>query len=202
VTRRRVTIAEPPIITTDEWGARRPRGPLHHVGRPVETIFHHTAGHHPEISLPRDESRAEAIAYARAIQHAHMSPSSSDPSKPWNDSGHNFLICRNGLILVGRHQSLPLIREGRMVLSAHCPGRNGQPGIEHEHLGGEAMTPAQLRSSVWLHAWIIDRCRMFGGRVIAPHSRYFATACPGALAAQLPLVRRRVDELLSGTRQL
>ena len=58
-------------------------------------------------------------------------------SNGWNDSGHNFLACRNGLILVGRHMSLPAIRQDRMVVSAHCPGHNEQPGIEHEHEGDE-----------------------------------------------------------------
>ena len=32
----------------------------------------------------------------------------------WDDSGHNFLVCRNGLILVGRHTRLPAIKKGRL----------------------------------------------------------------------------------------
>ena len=103
-------IEQPPIITTDQWGARPAKVKPVYVSRPKRIIFHHTAGHHPEISVPRDESRAEAIAYARAIQRFHMDVNG------WNDSGHNFLVCRNGLILVGRHMSLPAIKKGRMVL--------------------------------------------------------------------------------------
>ena len=147
-------VKQPPIITTDRWGARPAKEPPVFTSRPHEIIFHHTAGHHPEISHPKDESRQEAIAYARAIQNFHME------SNGWNDSGHNFLACRNGLILVGRHMSLPAIRQDRMVVSAHCPGHNEQPGIEHEHEGDERMTTGQMNASVWLHAWIISRCRM------------------------------------------
>src|SRR4249920_1746589 len=94
-------VEAPPIILTSEWGARPAKAKAVYVGRPSRIIFHHTAGHHPEISQPKNESRAEAILYAKAIQHYHMD------NNGWNDSGHNFLVCRNGLILVGRHMSYP-----------------------------------------------------------------------------------------------
>jgi hypothetical protein len=187
-------IPQPPIVTTDQWGARRAKAPPVYVGAPVRTIFHHTAGHHPEIG-GAGESRAESFAYARAIQRLHMDVNG------WNDSGHNFLVCRNGLILVGRHMSLPAVRSGRMVVSAHCPGENDQPGVEHEHLGDEAMTPAQRRASIWLHAWMIERCHMRRrGDAIRPHREFFATACPGSpqLMSELPALRQRVNQLLAG----
>ena len=187
---RQNVVKQPPIITTDRWGARPAKEPPVFTDRPHEIIFHHTSGHHPEISNPKDESRQEAIAYARAIQNFHMD------SNGWNDSGHNFLVCRNGLILVGRHMSLPAIRQDRMVVSAHCPGHNDQPGIEHEHEGDERMTTAQMNASVWLHAWIINRCRMAGSHVIRPHRQFFPTSCPGSLLQQLPELRARVDNVL------
>lgn len=187
-------IAQPRIVTTYQWGAVPAKAPPVLAGQPWETLFHHTAGHHPEISLPRDESPREAYRYARDIQHFHMAP--KPHGRDWNDSGHNFLVCRNGMILVGRHDSLTEVKKGRMVVSAHCPGHNTQPGIEHEHLGDELMTPAQFRSSVHLHAWIIDVCRMKDARVIRPHSQYFATSCPGRLLGQLPELRSQVDALL------
>src|SRR4051812_47088695 len=136
-------VPQPPVITTDKWGAIPAKTPPVYVGRPDKILFHHTAGHHPEIENPKDESRAEAIRYAKAIQKFHM----YDPDHRWNDSGHNFLICRNGLILVGRHMSLPAIKAGKMVVSAHCPGQNNQPGLEHEHLGNEPMTKVQFAAS-------------------------------------------------------
>jgi N-acetylmuramoyl-L-alanine amidase len=183
-------IAQPPIITTNCWGARPAKAPPVYVGQPDTIVFHHTASHHAEIPNPRDESHKEAIRYARAIQRFHMD------SNGWNDSGHNFLVCRNGLILVGRHMSLPAVRAGHMVRSAHCPGQNDQPGIEHEHAGQERMTREQFHSSVRLHAWIIERCRMAGARVILPHRRFNATTCPGSLVAELPRLRVAVDTLL------
>jgi N-acetylmuramoyl-L-alanine amidase len=123
------------------------------TGRPKRIIFHHTATHHPEIENPQNESREEAIRFARSIQAFHMGP-----QRNFNDSGHNFLVCMNGLILVGRHFSYTAIRAGRMVVSAHVPGNNDQPGIEHEHLHEPHITAKQLEASARLHAWIMSRC--------------------------------------------
>lgn len=183
-------VRQPPIITTDRWGARSPTAPPVYVGRPKRIIFHHTAGHHPEISNPRNESPAEAIAYARAIQRFHMQ------GNGWNDSGHNFLVCRNGMILVGRHMSYPAVKRAKMVLSAHCPGQNDQPGIEHEHLGNERMTKKQFAASAQLCAWIISRCNMLDASAIHPHNEYFATSCPGVLARELPALKTAVNQIL------
>ena len=52
--------------------------------------------------------------------------------------------------------SYPAVKKGRMVVSAHCPGQNTQPGIEHEHNGTERMTKAQFAASAQLIAWIAD----------------------------------------------
>lgn len=183
-------VTQPQIITTDKWGARPPSHELHPAGRPERILFHHTAGHHPEIENPRDESRAEAIRYARDIQRFHMKV------RGWYDSGHNFLVCRNGLILVGRHGSYTHIRRGEMVWSAHCPDQNDQPGIEHEHNGDERMTKAQFLASAHLHAWIIDRCRMAGAHVIHPHREFYSTDCPGALMHDLPALKTAVGQIL------
>lgn len=188
-------IVEPVIVRTDQWGARPPKRPVELIGRPDACIFHHTAGHHPELERPRDESRAELYRYAREIQAAHMAPGGLGSPTGAIDSGHNFLIGRNGIILVGRHQSLPQIRRGLMVHSAHCPGQNRNPGIEHEHAGAEQMTPEQYAASVHLHAWIIDRCRM-RNEPIWPHRAFIATACPGTLERELPRLRADVARIL------
>jgi hypothetical protein len=185
-----VRVKQPPIILTNEWGAKPAHAPPIYVGRPKRVIFHHTAGHHPEIRLPNNESRAESIRYAQAIQNFHMH------GNGWNDSGHNFLVCRNGLILVGRHQSYTAIKKGKMVVSAHCPGQNDQPGIEHEHLHEKAMTKAQFAASAHLIAWIIDCCKMRGAGAIHPHKQYYNTSCPGELEAQLPALKTAVNQIL------
>lgn len=187
-------IRRPAIVTTDKWGAAPAKAPPVYTGRPHRVIFHHTAGHHPEISLPNDESFDELVRYARDIQRFHMAP--PPRGRGWNDSGHNFLIGRNGMILVGRHMTLPALLERRMVVSAHCPGQNDQVGIEHEHLGAEHMTKAQFQASARLCAWIIARCGMGDANAIQPHSRYFATSCPAELKADLPAFRTAVNALL------
>jgi hypothetical protein len=103
------------IIGCPEWGAISPRGGFNSIiwtPKPAdEIIIHHTAGHHPEISLPNNESHLEALMYVRAIQHSHMSPSPTDPSKPWKDSGQNFTVMRNGEIYHAGHEEMTLIQK-------------------------------------------------------------------------------------------
>jgi len=181
------------IITCPEWGARAPKAEPTLCGMSVRFIMHHTAGHHPELENPRDESRAEAIRYARDIQAYHMD------GNGWNDSGHNFLVCRNGLILQGRWGTVSAIEHGSMVVSAHCPGQNTQIGIEHEHQGTEPMTDAQRRSSARLIAWVCDQYEHHAIMPLAPHSAYFPTACPANLKQELPRIKTMAAGYLMGT---
>lgn len=179
------------IITCPQWGARQPKHGLETVPASTRIIIHHTAGHHPEISLPGDESREESIRYARDIQAFHMD------TNGWVDSGHNFLVCRNGLILQGRWLTVSTIQARHMVLSAHCPGQNGQVGIEHEHLGAEPMTQAQRLASGALIAWVSSHYGRSVALPLHPHSEFYATACPANLKAELPRLARIADELLA-----
>ncbi len=185
-----MAVKQPRIFTTDEWGAKPPKNKISYTDRPVREIFHHTAGHHREISNPKDESQAEFFRYCRDVQHFHMN------GNGWSDSGHNFMIGRNGMIAVGRHMSLPAIKAGIMVVSAHCPGQNDQPGVEHEHLHEASMTPAQLFASARLFAWICSRTRM---RVTAldPHSRYWSTSCPAELRDDINRVKSLALRILN-----
>ena len=175
------------IILTAEWGAVDATQSITRVGKPNKIIFHHTDGHHPELDQVSGESRAEAIAFAKAIQRDHMHR--PPPDGPLIDSGHNFLVTRSGLVLEGRHGSVAAIMDGVMVQSAHCPSQNTQPGIEHEHKDPEGMTPEQREPSLFLHEFI---CRHTGIRPneIHPHKEFFATECPGALDAGLAQLRR------------
>lgn len=181
------------IITCPEWGAKKPKQGITTVGRSARIIFHHTAGHHPEIENPNSESIAESEAYARAIQNQHM-------SQGWIDSGHNFLVCRNGVILQGRWLTVSAIQAGHMVESAHCPGQNNQIGIEHEHLGSEQMTSQQKEASSRLMAWIADKYEFGIVLPVDPHSKYFATACPGNLKDNILKIRTRAQEILTAER--
>lgn len=179
------------IITCGEWGARKPRSPIVVTHAAARVIFHHTAGHHHELDGTRDDTVAEAKRYARDVQAFHMDV------RGWIDSGHNFLVTRSGRILQGRWLTVSAIEAGQMVVSAHCPGFNGQIGIEHEHVGNEAITPIQFESSARLQAWIAwhyDRAAILPAD---PHRAHFATSCPANLAASIEPIRKRARAILA-----
>ena len=180
------------IIPCSEWGARPAKSAIQVVNaKPVRAIFHHTAGHHKELDGKFSTvNYAESVAYAKSIQAFHMN------GNGWVDSGHNFLVTRGGYILEGRHRSIEMVSRGKMVVSAHCPGQNEQPGVEHEHLGNESMPSIQYDAAVWLYAWICRSCRI-NPKEIKGHKDYFATACPGSLYSKLPQLRKDVAKALS-----
>ncbi len=193
------------IITCPEWDARPPKAQIDVVGKAVRTIFHHTAGHHPEIDTPGSESTEEAKMYARAIQNAHMAPGGLGAPQGGIDSGHNFLVCRNGDILQGRWFTVYWIQHGKMVHSAHClggkdglPDQNDQIGIEHEHAETEPMTKKQRESSARLHAWIAGQYGRTTILPIQPHSKYYNTACPANLKTEIPAIKVLANDILQG----
>lgn len=187
------------IIDVYKWGAKPPRQGkenLQVVGKASRIIFHHTAGHHTEIDDPSDYSVGEAIRYARDIQDFHMRPVSKG-GRGWLDSGHNFLVCRNGVILQGRWLTISTIRAQMMVRSAHCPGQNDQIGIEHEHQGDEPMTKKQLEAAAMLQAWIAYRYGRTTALPVFPHSKYYNTTCPSNLISDIKAIKARANEILS-----
>ena len=177
------------IITPGQWDARPPKSEPELVNRSVRIIFHHTAGH------ASDGTVDGAKAYARAIQASHF-------ANGWNDSGHNFLVCRNGSILVGRWFTVTAIQHKKMVRSAHCPGQNDQIGIEHEHYGLEEMTAAQRKASARLQAWIADRYGRSKVLPAEPHSKYIATACPANLKDDIGALRSLAQQILDAERDV
>lgn len=184
------------IITCPQWGAVKSREPIQVVKASTKIIIHHTAGHHPEISDPRNESLEEAMRYARDIQHAHMSPGGLGTEEGGIDSGHNFLVCRNGAVLQGRWLTVSAIQAGHMVLSAHCPTQNGQVGIEHEHKGNEPMTAEQRDASARLIAWISMHYGKKRPLPLFPHRQFYSTACPANLAGDMPELARRATSYM------
>lgn len=185
---------QPPIILCEEWGARHPKAAPVIVPRAVRMIQHHTAGHVAQLGNPTVTTKWEAEGYARAIQTYHMDDNG------WNDSGHNFLICRAGFILEGRHLTVASIKAGHMVESAHCPGQNGQVGVELEHYGKENMTAAQVDSFVDLSAWIAFVYKDRHVLPIHPHNEYSATTCPANLEAKIPALTHLANEALQHAR--
>ncbi len=180
------------IYTCPEWGARAPKAEAPLTRKAARIIFHHTAGHHAEISNPANESLAEAFAYARAIQRFHMD------GNGWNDSGHNFLVTQSGVVLQGRWHTVTAIESRLMVVSAHCPGQNDQIGVEHEHADSEAMTAEQAEAAAQLQAWIAQRYAVRAPLPVFPHSKFFATSCPANLAAAIVGIRDRAADILTG----
>lgn len=184
------------IIGCPKWEAVPPANGFNSIvwtsGSAQRIIFHHTAGHHPEITQPGTESVEESIRYARDIQTFHMK------TNGWNDSGHNFLVCRNGVILQGRWRTIRAIQHQRMVVSAHCPGQNDQIGIEHEHFGNEEMPLIQKEASAWLQAWIAKQYDLRQALPVFPHSRFFPTNCPANLIEDIGGIRAMANRLLSG----
>lgn len=173
-------VPQPPIFLCAAWGAKPPRSRAPLVGRPVRALVHHTAGHHREIRGPANESKEELFRYARDIQAFHMAPGGLGAPHGGTDSGHNFLIGYNGVICEGRHGSFAACRRGLMVASAHCPGENDQPGVEHEHAAGERMSDAQAGASVWLYAWLCDRAGIRPTQLYG-HRAFYATECPDTI---------------------
>jgi hypothetical protein len=186
------------IITCPTWGAVLPRSGLGSIvwtpGQAKRIIFHHTAGHFRELARPGNESVFESIVYARDIQHFHMR---AEPrGRGWNDSGHNFLVCRNGVILQGRWRTVRAIVARRMVVSAHCPEQNDQIGIEHEHDKLEEMPRVQKEASAYLQAWIADKYRLTNVLPVDPHRKYYKTSCPANLVDDIAEIREMAQRRL------
>lgn len=129
---------------------------------------------------------------ARGIQQSHF-------NRGFLDTGQHFTISRGGFIMVGRHQSKPVLVSGdRHVVGAHCIGQNDVAvGIENEG----TYTNVQIRDEhynklVRMCAYI---CQQYGipPRNILGHRDFDATECPGdRLYARLPTLRDDVRALL------
>ncbi|MGQ0482978.1 MAG: peptidoglycan recognition protein family protein [Pseudonocardia sp.] len=177
----------PKVLSCTGWRARDPSEPVSVLPRrPIKIIVHHTATRNRDDPLTLS-------TLARAIQDFHMD------TNDWIDSGHHFLINRQGLIAEGRHRSLETLLGGRrMVEGTHCPGQNDcSIGIENEGTYTESNPPpGQL---VMLRVLCAFTCLQYGLRPgeIYGHRDFRDTACPGdRLYALLPSLRRSVARLL------
>jgi N-acetyl-anhydromuramyl-L-alanine amidase AmpD len=176
----------PWIIDCDTWGARPPSGKIQITGNTTnKIILHHMA--FPNVT---DYSREHAVQLARDCQNLHM-----DTNK-WADTGQHFTVSRGGYVLEGRHRSLETLDAGaHQVVSAHCPGENGNAiGIENEGTYITETPPRALIDS--LVELCVAVCRQFrlGAWDIFGHWDFrLGTDCPGiAFYAQFPLIRARV----------
>lgn len=170
------------IITCPQWGARKPKQGLETISPSKNFVCHGTDGHVRQLGDPKITTREEAMQYARDIQHLHMD------IRGWNDSGHNFLVCKSGWVLQGRWLTVSAIQARHMVRSAHAGDNigNEQIGIEFEHLGTEPMVPLQRRMGAKLMAWVSLEYGHSFSLPMFPHNKYFNTSCPVNLENEIP----------------
>ncbi|WP_329124056.1 peptidoglycan recognition protein family protein [Streptomyces sp. NBC_01465] len=175
----------PWIIGCDEWGARPPASPVQISGNTTnKIILHHMA--FPNVT---DYSREHAVQLAKDCQDLHMD------GNGWADTGQHFTVSRGGYVTEGRHRSLETLNTGRhQVISAHCPGENGNAiGIENEGTYITETPPEALLDS--LVKLCVTVCRQFRLNAwdIFGHWDFRVTDCPGiAFYAQFPMIRARV----------
>ncbi|HEX5569083.1 MAG TPA: peptidoglycan recognition family protein [Streptomyces sp.] len=184
-TARASDIVEPDIDSTQQWGARPPRGTVTVLrDSPNKIIIHHTASGNTQ-----DFSRSQAHAHAHWVQDLHMD------GNGWIDTGYHFLNSRGGWITEGRHDSLRTLTAGSgLVLGAHTAGQNEQAvGIANEgsYHTGAVPPPAQWDVLVVLCAYVCAQYGIPPGRIFG-HRDFGTTQCPGVLHDMLPRLRDEV----------
>ncbi len=179
----------PWIIDCDGWGARPPASPIQITGNTTNQIMiHHMA--FPNVT---DYSREHAVQLAKDCQDLHMD------GNGWADTGQHFTVSRGGFVLEGRHRSLETLDAGQhQVISAHCPGENGNAiGIENEGTYITEVPPdALLDSLVRLCVAVAQKFRLHAWDIFG-HWDFRVTDCPGIAFYRLfPSVRSRVAEAM------
>ncbi|SEO70806.1 peptidoglycan recognition protein family protein [Actinacidiphila rubida] len=176
----------PWIIDCDTWGARPPSSPIQITGNTTnKIILHHMA--FPNVT---DYSREHAVQLAKDCQNLHMD------TNGWADTGQHFTVSRGGYVLEGRHRSLETLDAGQhQVISAHCPGENGNAiGIENEGTYITETPPqALLDSLVDLCVAVCRQFRLNAWDIFGHWDFRLGTDCPGiAFYAEFPQIRSRV----------
>ncbi|WP_019610667.1 peptidoglycan recognition family protein [Nocardiopsis sp. CNS-639] len=182
-------VAEPPLHTRADWGARSPAGRVQILTTaPSYIVVHHTA-----TANSTDYSLSHAYALSRAIQNYHMD------SNGWLDTGQQLTISRGGHVMEGRDRSFAAIREGSHVVGAHVANNNSTCiGIENEGLyTSVSPTGALTDALVATLAWLCGAYRLDPHSAILGHRDFNATACPGdVLYALLPELRDAVADAM------
>ncbi|MEL6821743.1 MAG: N-acetylmuramoyl-L-alanine amidase, partial [Calditrichota bacterium] len=171
------TIAKPPIIDRQQWGANPPNG-SYVPHSPFRLTQHHTAG-------GRVATLADGIQEMQFIQDFHQN------GRGWRDIGYHFCVDDSGRI----YEGVPSQFRG-----THTGNNNtGNVGISYMgnlHIAGELPTPKAIESLKKMWAWLsynysVNPDSLFG------HRDYNATACPGEnLYIRLPELRDGARELL------
>jgi peptidoglycan hydrolase-like protein with peptidoglycan-binding domain len=176
----------PWIIDCDTWGARPPSSTIQITGNTTnKIILHHMA--FPNVT---DYSREHAVQLAKDCQNLHMD------TNGWADTGQHFTVSRGGYVLEGRHRSLETLDAGQhQVVSAHCPGENGNAiGIENEGTYITETPPQALVDSlVELCVAVCRQFRLNAWDIFGHWDFRLGTDCPGiSFYAEFPQIRSRV----------
>lgn len=160
---------KPDYVSRKAWGAKAPtsRTPLPASAIRVP-IVHYTASDADEQDLHRN-----CAARVRGVQRFHMSPTPSDPTKPWADIAYSFLVCRHGFTFVGRGWGIRTAATGPAngFSLAFC-------FLGNDTAGRRDVTPAAFDE---LRLLVAEFRRRYGRpRVrVRGHRDYMVTSCPG-----------------------
>jgi hypothetical protein len=153
------------VVSRSEWGAR-PFTCSEPLPKIDAIVVHYTASDADEQALHRN-----CAARVRAIQAFHMSPSPSDPSKPWCDIAYNFLVCKHGFVFVGRgwkRKSAATGAANAHTISVCFLGDNTAHRDDVTADGRRALAQ-----------WVRRARERFPGSSVKGHRNFTATACPG-----------------------
>ena len=168
--------------TREQWGARPPNG-RNYIDKRVAARGG-VAVHYPGADASyRSWSHAQHQATMRAWQKMHMSRGSRDLE-------YGSVICPCGIWMEGRTEwDRPLVRVGS----------NGTSAANSTHTSVQLMVGTREGITQQEKEWLAEAIRWLRsqgwGPFVEPHSRFYATECPGdAIRNALPEIRRMADQ--------
>jgi hypothetical protein len=184
------------VYETADWGARPAAHGAFPATTPRDLVVHNTASANRAAIADHQAAVQAAFRLARAIQADHMD------TNGWSDTGNNFLVTVEGIVLEGRHGSLDAAFAGHCIRSAHSfddtvaptADDNDSFGTEHEGTFTTVAVPqACWDASVKLHAFLAFKCDLDSAGIIGHRDTGCNTACPGnAFETALPAFRQQV----------
>ncbi len=172
-------VAAPPIIPAAEWGSQPDTDAMlsrRHL--PARITLHHAG-----VIWKAGEDPVKKV---QGLQ------SWGRKEKGWPDVPYHFLIAPDGRIFEGR--ALQFVPETNTTYNT-----TGHVGIQlWGNFEEQRATPGQLRSTVWLTAWLCQELRI-DPETIRGHRDHAETACPGLdfyRYIEQGLIRRWVTEML------
>ena len=185
------------VYSCAEWGAAPAAHAFDRTTPKVVVVHHMDWPNRPLITDPA-KALVRACNVARSCQQQHM------VGNGWADTGQNFTVTRDGIVLEGRHGSLMAALHGQSVRAAHAADpdtgadANDSPGIECEGTYSTATMPApQWAALLDLCAWLCHQDKIDSTWIIGHRDTGCRTECPGNwLESQLPALRAAVHNRL------